>query len=61
MQEKRLQDNPEVLIVPGSSRLTDDAHEPNPVQISIGDTVTWTDNDSQPHTATSGEDPTPDG
>ena len=50
-----------VAIVPGSSTLTTDAYQPNPVQVSVGSTVTWTNNDAQPHTATSGENATPDG
>ena len=35
-----------VSIVPGSSTLTDTAYQPNPVQVSVGDTVTWTNDDS---------------
>ena len=50
-----------VSIVPGSSSLTTDAYQPNPIQVSVGTTVTWTNNDAQPHTATSGENATPDG
>ena len=50
-----------VSIVPGSSSLTTDAYQPNPVQVSVGTTVTWTNDDAQPHTATSGEAVTPDG
>jgi nitrite reductase (NO-forming) len=50
-----------VSIVPGSSSLTTDAFQPNPLQVSTGTTVTWTNDDSQPHTATSGENVTPDG
>src|SRR3712207_1398320 len=50
-----------VSIVPGSSSLTTDAYQPNPVQVSVGTTVTWTNNDAQPHTATSGQNVTPDG
>jgi nitrite reductase (NO-forming) len=50
-----------VSIVPGSSSLTDDAYSPNPAEVSVGSTVTWTNDDSQPHTATSGENATPDG
>jgi plastocyanin len=50
-----------VSIVPGSSSLTTDAYQPNPVQVGVGDTVTWTNDDAQPHTATSGEGATPDG
>jgi len=50
-----------VSIVPGSSSLTTDAYQPNPVEVSTGTTVTWTNDDAQPHTATSGEAVTPDG
>ena len=50
-----------VSIVQGSSTLTTDAYQPNPLQVSVGSTVTWTNNDAQPHTATSGENATPDG
>ena len=50
-----------VSIVPGSSSLTTDSYQPNPVQVSTGATVTWTNDDAQPHTATSGENATPDG
>jgi aldose sugar dehydrogenase len=52
-----------VSIVSGSSTLTTDAYEPNPAQVSVsvGGTVTWTNDDSQPHTVTSGQDADPDG
>ena len=50
-----------VSIVEGSSALTTDAYAPNPIQVSVGGTVTWTNDDAQPHTATSGENATPDG
>jgi nitrite reductase (NO-forming) len=50
-----------VSIVPGSSSLTDTAFQPNPVEVSVGDTVTWTNGDTQPHTVVSGENGTPDG
>jgi len=50
-----------VSIVPGASSLTDTAFQPNPVQVSVGDTVTWTNDDSQPHTVTSGSNGVPDG
>jgi len=43
-----------VDITPGSSTKTTDAYAPNPVQAKVGDTVIWTNKDSQPHTATSG-------
>ncbi len=49
-----------VSIVPGSSSLTTDAYQPNPVQVTAGATVTWTNDDAVPHTATSGENATPD-
>ena len=50
-----------VSIVPGSSSLTTDAYSPNPIQVGVGDIVTWTNDDAQPHTATSGQNATPDG
>ncbi|MFL6474406.1 MAG: plastocyanin/azurin family copper-binding protein [Nitrososphaera sp.] len=50
-----------VSIAPGSSSLTDTAFQPNPASVSVGDTVTWTNNDSQPHTVVSGSNGTPDG
>jgi aldose sugar dehydrogenase len=50
-----------VSIVPDSSTLTDTAYQPSPVQVNVGETVTWTNDDSQPHTVTSGEGATPDG
>jgi plastocyanin len=49
-----------VSIVPGSSSLTTGAFSPNPIQVSVGNTVTWTNNDSQPHTVTSGSNGQPD-
>jgi plastocyanin len=63
-QEQQLQNSQtqgaSVSIVSGSSSFTTDAYAPNPIQVSTGATVTWTNDDSQPHTATSGEDATPD-
>jgi plastocyanin len=50
-----------VSIVSGASSLTDTAFQPNPVQVSVGATVTWTNDDSQPHTVTSGQNAQPDG
>jgi aldose sugar dehydrogenase len=50
-----------VSIVSGSSSLTDTAYQPNPVEVSVGDTVTWTNDDTQPHTVTSGQNGQPDG
>ena len=49
-----------VSIVSGASSLTDTAYSPNPIQVSVGTTVTWTNNDSQPHTVTSGSNGQPD-
>src|SRR5215216_3385727 len=49
-----------VSIVSGSSSLTDTAYQPNPIQVSVGNTVSWTNNDSQPHTVTSGSNGQPD-
>jgi plastocyanin len=46
---------------PGSSTKTTDAFSPNPVQVSVGSTVTWTNNDSVIHTVVSGTSPTPSG
>jgi plastocyanin len=49
-------DNEEVIVVipPDSSTLTDDAYRPNPIEVNTGDTVTWINDDSTSHTATSG-------
>ncbi len=46
-----------VRIPQGASELTDDAYSPNPVEVRVGDTVTWINDDSTSHTATAG---TPD-
>src|SRR5215211_935208 len=48
-----------VSIVPGASNLTTDAFSPNPIQVSVGTTVTWTNNDAEPHTVNAGEYATP--
>jgi plastocyanin len=61
-QQQGRQQNDRVSIVLGaSSGLSNNAFEPNPVQASIGDTVTWTNDDTQPHTVTSGVNGQPDG
>jgi plastocyanin len=39
-------------IVSGASVLTNGAFMPNPDTIAVGDTVTWTNNDSTAHTTT---------
>ena len=41
-------------IVPGAITMGDKAYTPNPIDIKIGDTVTWTNNDNIFHTVTSG-------
>jgi plastocyanin len=51
-------DNSEEVIIripQGSSSLTDDAYIPNPVEVSVGDTLTWINDDFTTHTATSGD------
>jgi plastocyanin len=50
-----------VSIVQGAVSETTEAYDPNPVQVRAGGTVSWTNNDSVPHTATSGQDAQPDG
>jgi plastocyanin len=50
-----------VSIVEDSASLTTNAYQPNPVQVSIGGIVTWTNDDSQPHTVNAGENATPSG
>ena len=60
LQQQSQSEEAVISIAPGSSSLTTDAYSPNPVQVSVGSTVTWTNDDSQPHTATSGENATPD-
>ena len=42
-----------VSIVQGALVLSTTAYNPNPVTVSAGSTVTWTNNDSTTHTATS--------
>lgn len=44
----------DVLIVPGASTLTDTAFQPNPVNVKVGDTVKWTNNDNTIHTVIQG-------
>jgi len=50
-----------VSITKGSASKTSDAFEPDPFQTTVGAPVTWVNDDSQPHTVTSGEKATPDG
>jgi plastocyanin len=50
-----------VSITVGATSKSTDAYSPNPVEVSEGDTVIWTNDDATPHTATSGSAATPDG
>lgn len=43
-----------VSIVPNASTMGDKAFSPNPAEVNPGESVTWTNDDSQIHTATSG-------
>jgi len=47
-------DKVQVSIVPGSSTLTEKAYSPNPVEVTVGQTILWTNDDSAFHTVTSG-------
>ncbi len=47
-------DNAQVSIVPGASTLTDTAFSPNPIEVTVGQTVMWTNDDPAFHTVTSG-------
>ena len=42
-----------ISIVAGARALTTTAYNPNPLTVSAGTTVTWTNNDTTTHTATS--------
>jgi plastocyanin len=46
----------DVSIVPNASVLNDKSYQPNPINIHVGDTVTWRNDDNIPitHTVTSG-------
>ena len=43
-----------VLIVQGAGTLGDKGFSPNPINVKVGDTVTWTNIDNMEHTVTSG-------
>ena len=45
-----------VSISEEASEMADQAYDPNPVKVKVGDTVAWTNDDSQAHTVTSGTD-----
>lgn len=49
-----------VSIVLGAATMTDKAFSPNPMNVKGEDTVTWTNDDSQAHTVTSGNSSDPD-
>ncbi|CAN5876560.1 hypothetical protein BH23THE1_BH23THE1_29320 [soil metagenome] len=44
-----------VSIVPGATFLTDTSYIPNPIEVNVGQTVLWTNDDFSFHTVTSGE------
>lgn len=41
-------------IVPNAATMGDKAYSPNPIEVKVGGGVTWSNDDSQIHTATSG-------
>jgi plastocyanin len=41
-----------VSIVSEASQLTNTAYQPNPINIKVGDTIEWINDDSSPHTVT---------
>ncbi len=47
-------DNAQVSIVSGAATLTDKAFSPNVIEVTVGQTVVWTNDDSAFHTVTSG-------
>ena len=47
-------DNAQVSIVPGAATLTDTAFSPNSIEVTVGQNVVWTNDDSAFHTVTSG-------
>ena len=49
-----------ISIVPGATLLSDSAYNPNPVQIKVGQTVLWINDDFSFHTVTSGNVGDPD-
>ena len=44
----------QVSIVEGASTMADKAFDPSPANVKVGDTITWTNKDSQIHTVVSG-------
>lgn len=49
-----------VSIVPGSATLTENGYSPDPVEVTIGQPVVWTNDDTAFHTITSGLPGDPD-
>lgn len=47
-------DKVQATIVSGASTMTDTAYSPNPINVKVGQTVVWTNDDSAFHTVTSG-------
>ena len=47
-------DKVQASIVPGASTLTDTAFSPSSIEVTVGQTVVWTNDDSAFHTVTSG-------
>jgi plastocyanin len=42
----------QISIVSDATRLTNTAYQPNPINIKVGDTIQWTNDDTSPHTVT---------
>jgi plastocyanin len=42
----------QISIVSDANRLTNTAFQPNPINIKVGDTIEWTNDDTSPHTVT---------
>ncbi|CAN5800919.1 hypothetical protein BH23THE1_BH23THE1_28000 [soil metagenome] len=53
-------DQVNVSIVNGSATMTEDGYDPDPVQVTAGQTVVWTNDDIAFHTVTSGLPGAPD-
>ena len=44
----------DVSIVPNASTMGDKAFSPNPIEVKVGEGITWSNDDTQIHTVTSG-------
>lgn len=53
-------DKIQVSIVEGATFLTDTAYNPNPIEVNVGQTILWTNDDFSFHTVTSGTAGDPD-